>query len=107
MSITINQVKIENPYAIVLLPNYNIVRIGEKEVMEVEYKNIIDKINNYDGEITPITKQVVSMLQSNGFDINEPTKEEVLSLVDDYMLLQLPMNQEEVTKMFENTGYLK
>ena len=41
------KVEIKNPYAIVLLPEFNVVRYGEKEQMEIEYKKIIEKIENY------------------------------------------------------------
>ena len=101
--------KIENPYAIVLQPDYTVVRYGEKEFIESEYEKIINKIQSYDGtsEYENITTQVIEMLNNYGFEVDYPTVSDVKSLVNDYMLIQLPDNQEEFDKIIGITGYLK
>lgn len=101
--------KLENPYAIVLKPEYTLVRYGEKDQMEKEYDAIIKRIKNYsdDPKQNIYTQQVIEMLNAYGFEVDYPSISEVHDLVNDYMLIQLPNDQEEFDKITGITGYLK
>lgn len=100
---------LNNPYAIVLQPEYTLVRYGEKEQMEKEYNAIIERIKNYsdDPKQNIYTQQVIEMLNAYGFEVDYPSISEVHDLINDYMLIQLPDNQAEFDKIIGITGYLK